>query len=140
MIIQTPRSIAHFLIDFLLTALAWLAFLYLLANGIVSIVESDRQSADLSAMAHLLPSLATLLIYLFVAVCVALVLYAWAKYNARRFGGLDRRATPPPLSHEDLAASFGISVEQLEQLRRSYISVIHHAPDGRIARIETSDA
>ena len=140
MIIQTPRSIAHFLIDFLLTALAWLAFFYLLANGIASIVKGDRHSADISVTAHLLPSIATLLIYLLVAACIALVLYAWAKYNAKRFGGLDRRATPPPLSHEDLAASFGISVEQLEQLRRSYISVIHHTPDGRIVQIETSGA
>ncbi|MGN6581033.1 MAG: poly-beta-1,6-N-acetyl-D-glucosamine biosynthesis protein PgaD [Bordetella sp.] len=138
MIIRTPRSLLHFLIDSVLTALAWFAFLYLLANGVVSIVKGDRQGTEeISTLRHLLPSLGTLLVYFLVAVCIALVLYAWAKYNAKRFGGLDRRASPPALSREDLAASFGISVEQLDQLRRSYVSVIHHAPDGHIVGIET---
>lgn len=137
MIIRTPRSLLHLLIDSVLTALAWFAFLYLFVNGIAPIVKGERKSAEISALAHLLPSLGTLLVYLLVAACVALVLYAWAKYNAKRFGGLDRRAAPPPLSHADLAASFDISIAQLEQLRRSYISVIHHAPDGHIVGIET---
>jgi biofilm PGA synthesis protein PgaD len=137
MIIKTERSAVFTLIDFILTLLAWIAFGYLFIAGIVSIVQGDTPGLAVPIMSRLLPSLRTLLVYVVVAVGIALVLFAWAKYNAIRFGGLDRRKTPPALSNEALATSFEISAEQLTHLRDSRRAVIHHTPEGRIDGIDT---
>jgi biofilm PGA synthesis protein PgaD len=139
MLIKTPRSSVHFLIDFILTALAWIAFGYLFVDGIVSIVVGKTPGLAVPVMSRLLPALSTLLVYVVVGVCIAVVLFAWAKYNAVRFGGLDRRKTPPALSNEALAASFSISADQLRSLRESHRVVIHHTPEGLISGIDTPD-
>lgn len=137
MIIKTERSGVFTLIDFILTLLAWIAFGYLFIEGIVSIFRGDTPGLAVPIMSRLLPSLRTLLVYVVVAVGIALVLFAWAKYNAIRFGGLDRRKTPPALSNEALATSFEISAEQLASLRDSHRAVIYHTPEGRINDIDT---
>ncbi|HEU0229743.1 MAG TPA: poly-beta-1,6-N-acetyl-D-glucosamine biosynthesis protein PgaD [Burkholderiaceae bacterium] len=139
MIIKTPRSRVSALIDFALTLLAWIAFGYLFIDGIVSIVEGNTPGLAVPFMSRLLPELRTLLVYVVVAAIIALVLFAWAKYNAARFGGLDRRKTPPALSSEALADSFEISADQLATLRESRRATIHHTPDGLISGIEASD-
>lgn len=136
MIIKTPRSRVSALIDFVLTLLAWIAFSYLFIDGIVSIVEGNTPGLAVPFMSRLLPTLRTLLVYAVVAVIIALVLLAWAKYNATRFGGLDRRKTPSALSDEALAASFEISENQLATLRESRRAIIHHTHEGVISEIE----
>ncbi len=139
LIIKTPRSSAAAVVDFILTALAWAAFGYLFVEGIVSIVLGTTPGLAVPVASRLLPALATLLVYLVVAVCIAVVLFVWARYNVLRFGRLDRRKAPPALPNEALAASFGISTSELAALRASRLAVIHHNTEGRISGIDVRD-
>jgi biofilm PGA synthesis protein PgaD len=136
MIIKTPRSKAISLIDFLLTALAWFAFCYLFAAGIRPTLEGRIHGLTAPIASQLLPHAHTLLVYALVAVGIALLLLAWASYNALRFGGLDRRKPPTILTDTDLAASFSIDPAQLKVLHDSQITCIHHTDEGQISLID----
>ncbi|TAN27443.1 MAG: poly-beta-1,6-N-acetyl-D-glucosamine biosynthesis protein PgaD [Castellaniella sp.] len=136
MIIKTPRTRAVALIDFLLTALAWFAFCYLFAAGIRPILEGRIHGLTAPIASQLLPHAHTLLVYALVAVGIALLLLAWAGYNALRFGGLDRRKPPTILTDADLAASFSIDPAQLKVLHDSQITCVHHTDEGQISLID----
>lgn len=140
MIIETPRSQTIALIDFLLTALAWLGFLYLCASGIQSIVDDRTQALAAPLASRLLPEAHTLLAYAIVIACIGLLLFAWADYNARRYGGLDRRRPLRDVASESLAASFDISQTQLNTLHASQSVRIHHTNEGRISLLDYADA
>lgn len=136
MIVKTPRSRANTLIDFLLTALAWLVFCYLFASGIASILEGSAAGPAVPLAWRLPPDLHTLLTYVYMAAGLGLLLFGWARYNKLRFGGLNRRKAPPALTRAALAASFEISPELLETVRASRITCIHHTDKGRISGID----
>lgn len=136
MIIKTPRSRLLTLVDTVLTGLAWLVFLYLFAVGILSIVKGEAQGIEVPALSNLLPSMLTLVVYTVVAACIALALTLWAYYNIMRFGSLDRRKTPPPVSDGRLAQSFEVAPEAIRRLRASRRLTIHHTDDGRIQLID----
>jgi biofilm PGA synthesis protein PgaD len=136
MIVKTPRSRANTLIDFLLTALAWLVFCYLFASGILSILEGSATGPAAPLASRLPPDLHTLLTYAYMAAGIGLLLLAWARYNKLRFGGLNRRKAPPALTCAALASSFEISAELLEAMRASRITCIHHTEKGRISGID----
>lgn len=135
-IITTPRSKVITLIDFLLTTLAWFAFCYLFAAGMRPILDGRIRGLDVPVVSRLLPHVHTLLVYGLVAVCIAGLLFVWASYNAVRFGGLDRRTSPPALTDAALATSFDVNSGQLKILHSSQITRIHHTEEGQISLID----
>jgi len=136
MIIKTPRSRLFTLVDSVLTALAWLAFLYLFAAGILSIAMGDTQGIAVPVISNLLPPMLTLVVYAVVAACLALALTLWAHYNAVRFGSMDRRKATGPVSDDQLAQGFEVTPEALGRLRACRRVSIHHTEDGHIQLIE----
>jgi len=136
MILQTSRSRAARTFDFLLTALAWLAFCYLFAAGIGILAETRFSGLASPVLAGLLPDVRLMLAYLAVVVCITLALSAWAHYNALRFGRLARRKPISGLRPETLALSFGISPMQIELLHTGRVLSIHHTDEGLIHRID----
>lgn len=139
-IIQTPQSAVGRLIDFLLTALAWIVFLYLFGSGIWSILTEPVSGISVPLFSRLLPHAETLLVYALVVACICLLLAVWASYNAQRFGKLDRRRPTPELSDETLAGSFQISSAHSQRLHTSHIIHIHHTEDGQISLIDFQGA
>src|SRR3546814_7806976 len=119
MIIKMPRFWVFALIDFVLTALAWVIFLYLFGGGVASILKGDMPGIAVPLASRLLPFLYTLLVYIVIAIGIGLVLFAWAKYNEIRFGRFDRRKTPGPVSNGKLASRFGITDAPLAVLRHN---------------------
>jgi len=137
MVIATERSRLRYLLDVALTALAWLLFAYLFARGMVAVVEGRMAGLDAPFWHDALPTMQTLATYAVLAVVNALVLFAWAWYNWRRFRGLDRRQPPPPLERERLARSFEVPSDLLDRMERAQVMIVHHTEDGRIAAVDT---
>ncbi|HET8598151.1 MAG TPA: poly-beta-1,6-N-acetyl-D-glucosamine biosynthesis protein PgaD [Castellaniella sp.] len=136
MILKTSRSRAARLFDFLLTALAWLAFGYLFAAGIDVLSATVLSGFAPPVLARLLLDIRLLLAYLIVAACISLLLSVWAHYNALRFGRLVRRKPASDLRPETLALSFGISPAQIGLLHNGRVLSIQHTDEGRIHRID----
>lgn len=137
MIIQTPRSRLHAAVDTLLTALAWIGFIYLLGAGLWEMFQGGReQGPDIPVVSVLLPSLGTLGIYLVVALFNAGILLVWARYNAIRYGGLDRRQAPLPLTDAQLAQSFGVHLLLRMRLAGAKAMTVHHTAEGHIHSID----
>lgn len=136
MIITTQRSRAGYLVDLLLTAIGWFAFVYLFGSGIVAILRATAGGPDVDLWPVFLPTVRTLWGYGLLALANAAVLVGWAVYNHRRFGGKDRRKPIKALSDQRLAKSFAVTSAQLADLRAARISVIHHGHDGEILQIE----
>lgn len=140
MIIKTPRSRAYALIDFLLTLLAWLAFSYLFAAGLVAVLTGGPRGLTASLVERVLPAAHTLMVYVVVGLCIAALLYAWAQYNTIKFGQRHRRRMYPILTPEALADSVGMTVLQIGILRTSQRVVIHHTDDGLVDVIDVDQA
>lgn len=134
-IIKTPRNRFFALIDFGLTLLAWLVFVYLLGAGVWSIILNGHLQADV--LAAPIPSFAdTLLLYLLVAAGIAAALVAWAQYNAIRFGPMARRQVVPARPLGVLLRRFGSNPVQAGTLHRCHRATIFHGQDGLIQAIE----
>ncbi|CAB3631536.1 MAG: poly-beta-1,6-N-acetyl-D-glucosamine biosynthesis protein PgaD [Achromobacter pulmonis] len=136
MIITTKRSRAGYLFDLLLTALGWIAFIYLFGAGIAAILRGAASGPQAPLWPTFLPTLHTLGSYAALALLNAAVLVAWAVYNHLRFAGKDRRQPIAPLDDRRLATSFAVTPRQITQLRAARIAVIHHGGDGQIQAIE----
>jgi len=141
MIIATKRSRFRYFFDILLTTLGWVVFFFLFASGILAVLRGERNDGPEVPLVPplLLPSVSTVLGYGVVMVLFAALLIGWAKYNQRRFAGVDRRRPPPPLSQMQLCDSFGISHAQLDHTQEAQVMIVHHDDDGIIRSIEVVD-
>lgn len=139
MIIYTPRSRVGYLFDVVLTLIAWAAFFYLLAGGILAILEGRLQGPDMPLWGAFLPTIGTLSSYLLVATINAAILVGWAVYNHWRFGGVDRRKSPPPVRIAQLAHSFMLVPNTIREACAAKIMVIYHDEAGRITSISKKE-
>ena len=137
MVIRTQRSTLRHTIDRVLTLLAWLAFVYLFAQGIWAVGTNQLEGLDVPFMSRALPSLDTLAIYALAMILQGVMLILWAVYNWSRFRGKQRRNAAISLSDESLTRSYGISQKALQSLRTRPVSIIHHAPEGYITSIQS---
>lgn len=137
MIIKTTRSRLASFVDAVLTALAWIAFAYLFGEALWDIMSRQREGGPgMESLRSALPTLGTLSLYAIVALVNAAILLAWARYNAYRFRGVDRRQALPPLSDAQLAESFGLPLEQRVSAAGARSMTIHHCKDGHIQGID----
>ena len=138
MIIRTPRSRLGWLLDALLTAIAWIGFGYLCITGVNAVLEHANAGPEVPFWSALLPTMGTLSIYVVVGLINGIVLLSWALYNQLRFRGLDRRKAIPALRSDELARSFGVSGQRLAELQKAKIAVVDHEADGAIADLRLS--
>jgi biofilm PGA synthesis protein PgaD len=73
--------------------------------------------------------------YLLVVVIMGIVLLVWSQYNLRRFGGHDRRRTPPPVTDRETLDWFVISPEKLHGFRSGYSIIVEHDEEGAIVSV-----
>jgi biofilm PGA synthesis protein PgaD len=137
MIIRTTRSRLAAFVDVIVTAIAWIAFIYFLGTGLWEIVIGQRQGGpDISRIARFFPTMETLGIYALVALVNGAILLAWARYNAYRFRGVDRRQAPVPLTDAQLAESFGLALAERMGSASAKSMTIHHGREGDIERVD----
>lgn len=135
LIIRTPRSRWRWLLDAVLTAIAWASFGYLCVTGVVAILEETRAGVGVPFWSAMLPTMGTLSAYVLVGLVNSVLLLAWALYNQFRFAGLDRRKPIPALQRDELARSFGMAAHLLEALHRAKVAIVAHEHDGTIADV-----
>ncbi|MDK3024233.1 poly-beta-1,6-N-acetyl-D-glucosamine biosynthesis protein PgaD [Cupriavidus taiwanensis] len=135
MIIRTRGSRLRWLLDALLTALAWAGFFYLGASGIRAILHEASAGPGVPFWAALLPTMGTLTVYVLVGLFNGIVLLSWALYNQYRFAGLDRRKPLPALRIDELARSFGLPGQRVRALQLAKVAVVEHTQEGEVAEV-----
>lgn len=135
LIVRTSRSRLGWVIDALLTAVAWIGFGWLCATGIHAILQEAKAGPGVPVWSALLPTMSTLTLYVVVGVFNGVVLLTWAIYNQYRFSGLDRRKAIPALRNDELARSFALPMPRLAALQQAKIAVVDHEADGTIAAV-----
>ncbi|MBN2991234.1 poly-beta-1,6-N-acetyl-D-glucosamine biosynthesis protein PgaD [Pseudomonas cedrina subsp. fulgida] len=132
-LVRTRQRSVMWVIDVILTLMAWAGLIWLLARGINSILHTQggpRFDAPIFA------ALNTLQIYLWIAVFNAIILISWARYQQRRGRKFaQRRAEAKALSDQHLSQSFSLADGDLEQLRRPGVLVIHNDDEGGVAQV-----
>jgi biofilm PGA synthesis protein PgaD len=122
-------------IDVLLTLLAWGGLIWLLARGIGAMLETHggpRIEAPIFA------ALNTLQIYLWIALFNAVILISWARYQQRRGRKFaQRRAEANALSDQHLSESFKLEDGHLEQFRKPGVLVIHNDEEGGVEDVKS---
>lgn len=135
MIIITRCSRLAFTVDIVLTATCWVGFFYLLGSGIPGMDPGAPLARQIQISTHLLPTLRTLSFYLATGVLCSLLFVLWVRYYRQIFRGTWPTGKLSPLDDSAVASSFRLSRHLLHKLRESRWSVIHHDPDGDIARL-----
>ena len=134
-LVRTRQRKVMWLIDVLLTLMAWAGLIWLLARGINSMLETHggpRLEAPIFA------ALNTLQVYMWIAVLNAVILVSWARYQQRKGRKFaQRRAQANALSDKNLSESFSLGEGELEQLRRPGVLVIHNDEDGGVAEVKS---
>ncbi|CRN00659.1 poly-beta-1,6-N-acetyl-D-glucosamine biosynthesis protein PgaD [Pseudomonas sp. WP001] len=134
-LVRTRQNLAMWIIDVLLTLLAWAGLVWLLARGMNAMLETHggpRLEAPIFA------ALNTLQIYLWIALFNAVILIAWARYQQRKGRKFaQRRAEANALSDQHLSESFNLGEGDLEQLRRPGVLVIHNDDEGGVGEIKS---
>jgi biofilm PGA synthesis protein PgaD len=128
--------------DWLLSGLMWLAYLYFLRVAIGDlyhlIVDSFEwlfASGERPHATAISQFLGTLWIYGIVILVDGAILIAWALYNWRRYGRLDRYRDRSPVSVDDLAQLYKLPAEDIALWQRSRILVMQHNLDGTLERV-----
>ena len=134
LLIRTERRWLPRAIDFLLTLLAWLGFLYLFIHGFIAVLQHNPSARMHLHFGLLFATIDTLATYLLVGLVNALILLTWAKYNEIR-RRVERRKPIPALTQVQLLASFGLTLPMLQTLRDNRICTVHHNDAGRVVAV-----
>ncbi|WP_460132380.1 poly-beta-1,6-N-acetyl-D-glucosamine biosynthesis protein PgaD [Pseudomonas sp. S1_E04] len=133
-LVRTRQHFLLWMIDVLLTLMAWAGLVWLLARGIGSMLETH---AGPRLEAPIFAALNTLQIYLWIALFNAVILVTWARYQQRKGRKFaQRRAEAKALSDQRLSESFSLAEGDLEQLRRPGVLVIHNDEDGGVSGVK----
>lgn len=134
-LIRTRQNSVMWIVDVVLTLLAWAGLIWLLARGISAMLETHggpRIEAPIFA------ALNTLQTYLWIALFNAVILVSWARYQqhrGRKFA--QRRAEANALTDKTLSESFKLGEGDLEQLRRPGVLVIHNDEEGGVEEVKS---
>jgi|GEM_PF-875399 len=140
MIISTKRRPFRHFFDIVLTAAGWLFFFSLFGAGILALLRDEKRGPDVILLpSQLTDSISTVAGYVLLMLAFTVFLILWAKYNQKRFSGIDRRKPPSPLVADQLRSSFGISDKQLQDMQTSRFIVMAHHDDGKIRTIRAVD-
>ncbi|ARU86933.1 poly-beta-1,6-N-acetyl-D-glucosamine biosynthesis protein PgaD [Pseudomonas sp. M30-35] len=138
-IIKTEQHWLPKTIDTLLTLSAWAVFLYLITNGTVPFAKQliahpeQFQSILISAFMPLIMQLSN---YAIAGALIGGILLTWAKYNELRAARYTRRERSPDLCDSALSASFFVTLEDLNILRRKQVLILHNTEQGDLSWIE----
>jgi biofilm PGA synthesis protein PgaD len=133
-------------LDWVLSALAWLFYLYVIRDVFIDLYYITTQSfawmfdgsgrPSVAAMERLF---STLRLYGVVVLANGTILIVWALYNQLRFRGQYRRVADRTVSVEDLATLYRLPAADIARWQSSRILVMHHDADGTLANVSVKD-
>ena len=134
-------------LDWVLTALVWLLYLYLIKAALIDLYDLGRESfawlfagGERPSAPEISRFIATLWTYFIVAVANGMILIAWARYNQYRFGGHEQHVSGKVVSVEDLAALYRLPAADIARWQGSRILTMQHDADGTLLKVTTKDA
>lgn len=139
MIITTKRPASMLVIDTVITAAAWSAFIYQFTKGVVFLLSDHPGVPSTLFGVTLSPTLNTLIVCTIVCVFNALVVFTWGRMRNSSHGNAYDRTAPPYLASEIVADHFSLSPRQLDEIHDSRVTVVYHSAAGGITHLETGD-
>lgn len=124
--------------DWIMTALWWLFWLYLIREIFYVGVDLLGSRSEPIRAALVEDISRTFSFYFEVIAINGLILIAWARYNRFRFRGKDRRSAKSSVSVAEIAETLSMSLFQVEAAQRARRMVVHHDEYGTIARVDVS--
>jgi biofilm PGA synthesis protein PgaD len=132
--------------DWVLTALVWLAYFYLVRAALVDLYSLISESLAWMFAGGSPPSVPaisrffkTLWDYCIVALANGMILIVWARYNQYRFGGQHRHIAGSAVSIDDLAALYRLPAKDIARWQGSRILVMQHDADGTLVSVTARD-
>ncbi len=129
-------------LDWILSALMWLLFLYFLREAIVDLYHLAGDSFTWAFAEGELPELLNFLrffdsvhMYFFLILANGVIFLGWARYNQARFGIRKRRNDQKPVSIADLALHYNLPAEDITNWQQSRILVMTHTADGTLDEV-----
>lgn len=139
MIITTKRPASMLITDTLITAVAWIAFIYQFTKGVVFLL-SDHPDVPSSIFGIALsPTTSVVLVCVIVCAFNAIVVYTWARLRASPHGKAYDRSVSQELTSDTLADHFSLSPLQLNKVQDSRVTVVYHSAAGGITHLDTGD-
>tara|TARA_R110000822_G_scaffold21702_1_gene68341 strand:+ start:5931 stop:6416 length:486 start_codon:yes stop_codon:yes gene_type:complete len=135
-LIHTPRHWLPQLVDIILTIIAWVVFVWLMYNGIVDLIDDQRQGPRIEMGTQLLSGLDSLLLYLVLSLMVAGILSIWAVYRRKQADKFERRKRVPDISDTTLSSSFGVDPRLMKLLQEQQVLTVHNDDDGHLLSVE----
>lgn len=135
-LIHTPRHWLPRLVDIVLTVIAWVVFIWLMYNGIIDLIDDQKQGPRIEMGTQLLSGLDSLLLYLVLSLLVACILSIWATYRKRQAAGFERRKRVPIMSDTTLSGSFGVDPRLMKLLQEQQVLTVHNDDDGHLLSVE----
>lgn len=138
-LIRTPRHWLPRLVDIILTVIAWVVFIWLMYNGIIDLIDDQKQGPRIEMGTQLLSGLDSLLLYLVLSLLVACILSIWATYRRKQAAGFERRKRVPIMSDATLSSSFGVDPRLTKLLQEQQVLTVHNDEDGHLLSVEMPD-
>jgi biofilm PGA synthesis protein PgaD len=133
-------------LDWVLSVLVWLLYLYLVRAAVVDLYDLGSESiawlfagGDRPSVPEISRFFTTLWQYFIVAVANGTILIAWARYNQYRFGGHDHHTAGRSVTVADLAALYHLPVSDIARWQASRTLTMQHAADGTLVSVASSD-
>lgn len=139
-IIDMPRLRTQLvkLRDWLMTALWWIFWLYLIREVFTITVDLVAARSDAIRMQAVAEIAGTFAFYFQIILINGLMLILWARYNRFRFRGKDRRSAKSSVSQEEIAESLEMSVALVKTAQRARRMIVHHDGLGLIEQIDVA--
>jgi biofilm PGA synthesis protein PgaD len=133
-------------LDWVLSALVWLIYLYMIREALIDIYLLINESlhwlftrSQRPAVPEISRFLSTLRAYGIAVVVNGAILFAWAGYNQLRFRGRGRRSPAKLVDVEDLAALYHVPSQDIAKWQASRIMSMHHDADGNLVGVTTKE-
>ncbi|WP_394065698.1 poly-beta-1,6-N-acetyl-D-glucosamine biosynthesis protein PgaD [Alcaligenes sp. WGS1538] len=140
MIITTQRHPVNRWIDRLLTLAGWLAFSYLVAQGLLLLINHSMNKAGFEQIDPIFPTLTTFLFYGAVLLANGLLLLAWSRWRQRQ--RQERHLRQALYRQRSRAAHIGqgpltrFDHKHIDAVRQSRVVVLYHSQDGAVQHVE----
>jgi biofilm PGA synthesis protein PgaD len=133
-------------LDWVVSVLAWLLYLYLIREVFIDLYYVTTQSftwmfdgSGRPSVAALSRFFSTLRLYGIVVVTNGAILALWALYNQLRFRGQSRRVADRAVSIEDLATLYRLPAADIARWQGWRVLVMQHDPDGTLTSVVAKD-
>ena len=134
-LIHTEQRAIPRWIDIIITALAWVGFIFLFAKGFFDMIGRAPNMGPIPFRLYILSGLTTIALYVAIALFNAVIIIVWAKYNQVRFQ-VERRGHRPSLDDDELASSMDLSGEMIAKLKAGSCMTLYNDEHGQLLEVK----